>query len=101
MFPVKLKRGWMAPTESGTLSHHLPTFLPDVLVHSTQRKEKKPQNFWVCSCLAGGNIPHEEGTLLCTAAMVRAKEGAAWPLPGCTAAEDDAHLLSAYVHVFK
>lgn len=40
MFPVKLKRGWMAPTESGTLSHHLPTFLPDVLVHSTQRKEK-------------------------------------------------------------
>lgn len=39
MLPAKLKRGWMAPTVSGTLSRHLPTFLPDVWFAALKEKE--------------------------------------------------------------
>lgn len=73
---------------------------PFCLTYGLQHSKKKKQNFWVCPCLPGGNVPHE-GTLLCTAAMVRAKVGAVGPLPGCTAGEDNARLLTAYLHMFS
>jgi len=50
VFPITLKRGWMAPTVSGMLSCRLPSLSRFCLAYSLWHSKKK-QNFWFWFCL--------------------------------------------------